>query len=119
VGGRAFDEQAGRLPVDVESAATEPPPHNSGYSLAELTEIVCRFGWDCGTAQRIVACESRWDPGAVSWAGSYGLWQIYAATWAPFFADFWENWADPVRNTEMAWEIYERAGFSFSPWNCW
>lgn len=88
-------------------------------SLTPLGEIVASYSWPVNEAFAITSCESSWNPGAISWAGAYGLWQIYASTWASYFPDFWENWADPVRNTEMAWEIYVRAGYSFSPWDCY
>lgn len=83
-----------------------------------LGEIVASYPWPINEAFRIAECESGWNPEAVSWAGSYGLMQLHAATWASVFPDFWQRWADPLWNVATAWEIYKRAGYSFSPWDC-
>lgn len=81
-----------------------------------LTEIICAYPWDCGTALRIVRCESTYRPAAVG-AGSYGLWQIQASVHAWKWPDFWAGgWSDPVRNTEYAWEIYQGRGWY--AWSC-
>ncbi|KKK58145.1 hypothetical protein LCGC14_3047410, partial [marine sediment metagenome] len=87
-------------------------------SYTPLGEIVAGYDW-MPEAFRIVDCESSWDAGAVSWAGSYGLMQLHAATWAPIFPDFWERWDDPEWNVATAWEIYKRADYSWTPWDCW
>ena len=88
-------------------------------SYTALGEIVAQYDWPINEAFRVVDCESSWNPDAVSWAGSYGLMQIHAETWAPVFPDFWQRWSDPEWNVATAWEIYRRAGYSFSPWDCW
>ena len=46
--------------------------------------------------------------------GSYGLWQIYLAAHPEFAGD---NLYDPQTNANDAYEIYQRAGNSFSPWS--
>lgn len=86
---------------------------------------ICSYPWPCETALRIVygptencpTGESNGDPNAISWNGtSYGLWQIWSGhAWR--WSDFWENWADPVRNTEYAWELYQEQGWT--PWECY
>ena len=48
----------------------------------------------------------------------YGLLQIQASVWAGFFPDFWDTWMNATANVEMAWVIYQRAGYSFKPWSC-
>lgn len=89
-----------------------------GAALTPLGEIVASYPW-MPEAFAVVSCESNWNPLAVSWAGSYGLMQLHAPTWAPVFPDFWQRWSDPEWNVATAWEIYKRAGYSFSPWDCW
>ena len=85
-----------------------------------VVSTICSYDWNCDTALRIVSCESHYKMDAISWGGeSFGLFQLHAATWAPIFEDFWQTWDDPMRNTEMAWEIYKRAGYSWAPWDCW
>ncbi len=108
-------------PTSTQDTNTQGHSEGSlGETTASLRGLICSYSWPCETALAIVWCESRFDPNAVSWTGeSFGLWQLYGSTWASFFPSFWGAWADPVRNTEMAWVIYQRAGYSFKPWDCY
>jgi hypothetical protein len=110
---REIGAEFAEISIEVLGAAGVP---TVGYSA--LGEIVAVYDWPLNEAFRIVQCESRWNAAAVSWNGtSYGLWQIWEGhAWR--WPNFWENWDDPVKNTEMAWEIYKRADYSFSPWDC-
>ena len=78
---------------------------------------ICSYSWDCDTAERIVWCESRFDPAAVSWNGtSYGLFQIWQGhAWR--WPDFWSGWMNPSRNVEYAYELYLEQGWGI--WDCW
>ena len=96
-----------------------PPPVVTAVQPAtDIERILCSKPWSCGTIIRIAWCESKHNPASVG-RGSYGLLQIQASVWAHFFPGFWDTWMDPVSNVEMAWVIYQRAGYSFRPWSCW
>lgn len=108
-------------PVEEAESVAIPSDKRRGESVVSYTglgEIVAGYDWPITEAFQVVDCESSWNPLAVSWAGSYGLMQLHASTWASVFPDFWARWSDPEWNVAMAWEIYKRAGYSFSPWNC-
>ena len=109
--------EPGLVPAD--KAGSPRAPENVGIEAIRNTICDAAYSWDCPTALRIVACESGFNSGNSNriGAGHYGLFQI-SAIHAYLWPDFWETWDDPVRNTEMAWVIYKRAG-SFSPWVCW
>ena len=119
----------GRTPTpsqaSVATGGAESSPEGSGDSSVALRaytplgEIVAAYDWPINEAFQVVDCESSWDAGAVSWAGSYGLMQLHAATWASEFPGFWERWDDPEWNVATAWEIYKRADYSWTPWDCW
>jgi len=112
---------SGREPEFAEGAIAsyDTRPVLAAVSYSVLGEIVAAYDWPINEAFQVVDCESSWDAGAVSWAGSYGLMQLHAATWAPIFPDFWERWDDPEWNVATAWEIYKRADYSWTPWDCW
>jgi len=71
---------------DAESSpppVVEATPETEGNSLAA---VICTYNWDCGTALRIVRCESNFRADAVG-TGSWGLWQIQASVHAAKWAD--------------------------------
>lgn len=59
-------------------------------------------------------CESGFNPAADN-AGNYGLFQINAVH-APKWPDFWSAWMNPLRNTQMAYQIWSVQGWT--PWAC-
>ncbi len=82
-------------------------------------------GSDNATAHRIVACESGYDPNAVSPTGDHGTFQINAATWnkpghpdpvADWIGRNWHRRYDPVVNTLMAKKI--RDAYGWRMWAC-
>ena len=89
-------------------------------SVTSVETLIRSYDWDDETALRIFTCESGLRAEAVSWDGtSFGIAQLYAPIWAGVFPDFWERWMDAAWNIARAWEIYVRAGYSWSPWACW
>ena len=97
---------ASNEPVDVPSPTCPDVPY---------AEVLCAFEWDPWTAARIVRCESTFRSDAVG-DGSYGLFQIQASVHSWKWPDFWEAWANPMRNAEYAWEIYQGRGWY--AWSC-
>ena len=109
-------EQRSDDALDKDALDTRPAVGDGGI----LGFIAATFGPDAEAALRIARCESGLRPDAVSYDGSsYGVMQIHAPTWASVFEGFWEHWMEPEWNISRAWDIYVRAGYSFSPWSCW
>ena len=111
---------AGGVVSPQPSPIPDPQPEPIPVLLpAELIAIVCapEFAWDCGTAQRIVWCESRGHPDSTNGI-SYGLWQIWSGH-APYIEGYWEHWSDPWYSTQWAYGMYVSAGYSFRAWDCW
>lgn len=94
-------------------------------SIAELLQLAQAAGFSGGDLLKAVAiamAESGGDPAALgdtsigSGTGSFGLWQINADAhpeYGPNFAQLY----DPTTNANAAYAIYQKAGFSFSPWS--
>lgn len=92
-------------------------PAPSGLK-ASVRAVLIRAGlgdqW--AIADRIITCESAWDPAAENPNGPMrGLWQINWAVHAGRFAGL--NWKNPVHNTRVAIEIFRDAGNSWEPWS--
>ena len=81
-----------------------------------LVAIVASYPWG-NEAFRIVACESGFDPLAISWTGeSFGLFQlnqVHAYRWPTF----WSEWMIPEVNIAWAYELWLESGWSI--WDCW
>jgi hypothetical protein len=105
-------------------APTDRRP-DQGYqrgSSLHLFAIICSYSWPCQAALRIVECESRFDPTAVSWDGQdFGLFQIRAGVWRWWLDergfDFWGTWMNAEDNTAMAYAIW--AEYGWQPWSCY
>lgn len=76
-------------------------------------------------AQRVAACESELDAGAVSPTNDHGLFQINRPTWdKPEAWDGWQqvtgtSWSavyDADTNARFARQLYDRSGWG--PWTC-
>jgi hypothetical protein len=66
----------------------------------------------------VAYCETggTFDPLAVGHLGERGLFQIHpihASRWP----DYWDNWSDPRRNAEMAYDL-SAGGTDWSRWSC-
>lgn len=73
--------------------------------------------WRSGIADRIIRCESGWNPDAVGDQGrALGLWQIRIDYHASKFDGPWDS---PYWSTEAAVDVFREAGNSFSPWSCY
>lgn len=90
------------------------------WSRVELERLVVdTFPENPGMALRIVECESRFDPTAVSVTDDHGLWQINRVHMRPGGAAHGVSDLiyDPVVNSRIARAVFDEAG-GFSPWTC-
>jgi lysozyme-like protein len=62
------------------------------------------------TAVAVARAESSFNTDAVSGAGDHGLWQINRRSHPQLFSG--ETWKDPVRNAQMAIDVFRRQGWS-------
>lgn len=109
-------------PVVVEAPAPTPAVAQViEYPAGSLEAIVCSMPWPCEEAVSVARCESGTDSSGNldgNWAtngNNYGLFQInsiHASRWS----DYWDNWMDPVRNTQFAFDIWSESGWR--PWHC-
>lgn len=71
-------------------------------------------------AQRVVSCESGWNPTAVSPTNDHGLFQInrrwHEASFTQVTGQSWDKVYDPYWNALYARHIYNTQGWS--PWSC-
>ena len=83
--------------------------------------IICSKAWPCAEAVAVARCESgldrhgRLDGNWATNGRNFGLFQInsvHADKWPGFYQD----WMDPVKNTEWAFEIWSKSGWG--PWEC-
>lgn len=77
-------------------------------------------GQDLTTAVAVALAESSGNPNALGdvgiGQGSFGLWQINSY-WHPEYGPDFTTLYDPQTNANAAYQIYVKAGNSFSPWS--
>lgn len=115
---RAQEEDRVRVPpadpVEVLPAPEAPP-------LDGLEALICSYSWPCAEALAVARCESGVDAAgrlagtAAVGGSSYGLFQINAVH-AYRWPQFWDEWMDPTKNTEWAFQLWSEQGWS--PWTC-
>ena len=90
------------------------------WSRVELERLVVdTFPENPQLALRIVECESKFDPTAVSVTDDHGLWQINRVHMRPggVAHGIGDRIYDPVVNSQVARAVFDGAG-GFSPWTC-
>lgn len=115
---RAQGESRGNVPpadpVEVLPAPEAPP-------LDGLEALICAYPWPCAEALAVARCESGIDAAgrlngtAAVGGSSYGLFQINAVH-AYRWPDFWDEWMDPTKNAEWAFQLWSEQGWN--PWTC-
>jgi hypothetical protein len=107
----------------------QPPPATAHLTVAAAIQIpndgfeamICSKPWPCAEAISVASCESGLDrKGRLdgNWAtngNNYGLFQINSVH-SDSWPDFYQDWMDPVKNTEWAFEIWSKSGWR--PWEC-
>lgn len=92
---------------------------NHASSVWTQREMECavtiRFGAEAANAKLIVACESQWNPRAVSRTDDHGLFQINRR-WNSTAWKRGESIYDPVWNTLQAYRFYQTRGWA--DWTC-
>lgn len=93
-------------------------------SIDELTSILRQAGWPdhlIPEALRVVQGESGRSPGAIGDGGrSLGLFQLNAATWAPYCGVTPDHLLDPLWNAWCAYKVYlYDLGRGNPPWRQW
>lgn len=95
------------------------PENMARLTKPEIRDLAAQAGFtgqDLDIAVAIALAESSGDPAAVgdvALGGSIGLWQIYTVA-HPEFAI--EGLSDPAVNAAAAFQVYMKAGNSFTPW---
>ncbi len=102
------------VPTPAVAAVAEQP-------AGTFESMICAMPWPCGEAVSVASCESGLDRNGFldgNWAtngNNYGLFQInsiHSGRWP----DFFDNWMDPSRNIQFAFEIWSESGWR--PWHC-
>ena len=88
--------------------------------IATVAQNAGFSGQDLVTAVAVAMAESSGNPDALGdigiGQGSFGLWQISSKYYPEFGPDFTTLY-DPQTNANAAFQVYQAAGNSFSPWS--
>lgn len=92
-------------------------------NISEIAAVAQNAGFsgnDLITAVAVAMAESGGNPDALGdvgiGQGSFGLWQI-SSLYHPEFGPDFASLYDPQTNANAAFEVYQAAGNSFSPWS--
>jgi len=120
LGGSSLLPTATTPPTPTAASTQTPAPVGTG-SVVSIIQAV--FGGYANAALAVARCESSLNPSAInpiSIGGSHaeGLFQIlYPATWGTT-AQAGNSPYDAQANTQAAYEIFQRDGYSWREWTC-
>lgn len=80
-----------------------------------VVDAICSLPWPCSEAVSVAACESTLQPWRTN-GDHYGLYQLRGSLHAWRWPDFWGTWMEPLRNAQMAYELWFEQGWA--PWSC-
>jgi hypothetical protein len=93
------------------------PPCTTVVCQVDAVIVAAGMEWATWTWHCIISRESDWWPLATGAAGERGLTQIHPVHIAWLGWQRWDQMYNPASNMKAAIELYQRAGFSFSPWS--
>ncbi len=120
IGGSALLPTATTPPTPTAAPTRAPAPGGNG-SVVSIIQAV--FGGYANAALAVARCESSLNPSAInptSIGGSHaeGLFQIlYPSTWRTT-AQAGNSPYDAQANTQAAYQIFQRDGYSWREWSC-
>lgn len=93
------------------------PAYKVPMPCAKYIDEIEKYNWDVVTVIKIMWAESRCNPKAKNMRdshrickGSYSLLQVGCLHYKG------ENREDPKENIRIAFEVYKKAGYKFTPW---
>lgn len=94
--------------------ATPTPVPQTPRDIVRAIWTAAGYGWEWPTVERIVQCESSWNPRAVGRQGELGLFQLMPRYHAWRFRG--GDWRDPAVNARAALGLRIEQGWR--PWTC-
>lgn len=89
--------------------------HDKGSTRGIVLAMLIEADIDANRADKIIHCESSWNPNAVGdYGNSYGLWQIHLPAHPSVTI---ECATDPICSTKYAIGLYKRK--EWQPWTCY
>jgi soluble lytic murein transglycosylase-like protein len=101
-------------------AMHSPSAHAASTQSAVVKTIEQVFGNHAWSALQVATCESGLNPSAYNPSGATGLFQIIPSTWngTPFSPYSWAKATDLLTNTQAAYDIFKKDGYSWQQWGC-
>lgn len=111
----AAGQPATRVAETVGPPAPTDPPFVPTGRCAQWEQTALDVGWTAAqwpTADRVMWCESRCNPGARNRSGAVGLMQVLSHWFAPG-----DDPTDPATNLRVALDVWQRQGWR--AWSCY